>query len=107
MANTSVIQPRSWLSEATVAPAGGAGGGGPGGVPPRGGGGEEPDPQAQADPEAAVGAERGGAERVPAGELPHAGRELYEPAVGEAVAEPCPAGGVGHPARCLGRQKNR
>ena len=61
--------------------------------------------QAQADPEAAVSGERGGAEHVPVAELPHAGQQLAQAAVGERVAEPGQAAGVGHPAGVERRQQ--
>src|SRR5947208_1143910 len=67
----------------------------------------EPEPQGEADPETAVGGERGGTEYVSVAELPHAGQQLGESAVGESVAEPCVAGGMGHPAGILGRQQER
>jgi hypothetical protein len=62
----------------------------------------EPNPQEQADPEAAVRAERGSAEYIPVAELPHPGEQLGEAAVGEGIGEPRVAGGVGHPVGILG-----
>src|SRR6201999_367188 len=49
-------------------------------------------------PEAAGRGERRGAEYVLVLELPHAGQELAQAAVGERVAEPLQAGGVVHQA---------
>src|SRR5262249_22170695 len=68
---------------------------------------DQQDPQAEPDPEAAVGGERRSTEHVPVTELPHTGKQLAQAAVGEGVAQPGIARGARHPAGVGRRQQER